>query len=181
MASAANPEELICVGVVTGAKGIKGEIRVKSFTDPPKGLVSYGPLSDKTGTTQFEVKVTGTAKGLLITRFKGINDRTEAEKLKGVELFVQRDRLPEPEEDEFYFKDLVGLRAELEDGSTFGTVTAVENFGAGDVLEIAETVEGMVMVPFTRDVVPVVDIKAKRLVIIPPEGLMYPPEDEAKG
>jgi 16S rRNA processing protein RimM len=181
MAPIAETRELVCVGVVTGVRGIKGDIRVKSFTAEPEDLVSYGPLTDKTGTTVYTVKVTGTAKGLLITRFKGINDRTEAEKLKGTELFVHKDALPEPEDDEFYYQDLVGLKAELEDGSEFGTVAAVENFGAGDVLEITGSAEGTVMVPFTRDVVPVVDVKAGRLVINPPDGLMDPPEEEAKG
>jgi len=173
--------ELVCVGVVTGARGIKGDVRVKSFTAEPENLGRYGPLLDKTGKQAFGIKVTGIAKGQLIARFKGVIDRNAAEALKGTELFVPRDSLPKPEEDEFYFSDLVGLKAELEDGSAFGTITAVENFGAGDVLEISGPVKGGVMVPFTKEVVPVVDLDGQRVVINPPEGLMDPPDEEAKG
>jgi 16S rRNA processing protein RimM len=181
MATKVDPGMLICVGVVTGARGIKGDIRVKSFTADPEDLGSYGPLLDAEGAAVFKVKVTGVAKGQLIARIKGIDDRTAAEQLKGVKFYVRKEALPEPEEDEFYFSDLIGLRAELEDGSDFGTVTAVENFGAGDVLEISGHVKGGIMVPFTNDVVPVVDLAGNRVVICPPDGLMEPPDEEAKG
>lgn len=169
------------MGVVTGARGVKGDIRVKSFTEDPETLGSYAPITDKTGSREYRIKVTGIAKGQLITRFKGINDRTAAEKLKGVELYVPRDILPEPEEDEFYFSDLVGLKAVLEDGSDFGRVSAVDNYGAGDVLEISGKVKGSVLVPFTREMVPVVDLENGRVVINPPDGLLVPPDEEAKG
>lgn len=181
MTTKVDPRELICVGVVTGARGIKGDVRVKSFTAEPEDLDRYGPLLDKTGLKTYGVKVTGVAKGQLIVRFKGVADRNAAEALKGTELFVPEDALPPPEEDEFYFKDLIGLRAELADGSAFGTITAVENFGAGDVLEISGPVKGGVMIPFTREVVPVVDLKGAKVVIIPPDGLLDPPDEEAKG
>ena len=173
--------ELVCVGVVTGARGIKGDVRIKSFTADPEDLGTYRPITDKSGSRIFEVKVTGAAKGQLVARIKGINDRTAAEQLKGAELYVPWDTLPAPEEDEFYFRDLIGLRAELEDGSDFGTITAVENFGAGDVLEISGSVKGGIMVPFTKDVVPVVDLEGQRVVINPPDGLLEPPDEEAKG
>jgi len=181
MTATVDPQALVCVGVVTGVRGIKGDIRVKSFTAIPEDMATYGPLLDKSGSTFFEIKVTGAAKGQLIARVKGINDRTAAERLKGTELFVPRDQLPEPKDEEFYFRDLIGLRVEREDGSDFGTVTAVENFGAGDLLEVSGPDIGDVMVPFTKETIPVVDIKGKRLVIIPPDGLMDPPDNEAKG
>ena len=172
--------ELICVGAVTGARGIKGDIRIKSFTDDPEAIASYGPLYDKTGTTSFNLKITGQAKGQLIGRVKGINDRNEAEKLKGTQFFVSRDKLPAPDEDEFYVQDLIGLRAEGLDGSDFGKVTAVENYGAGDILEIAGGVVGNQMVPFTLEAFPKVDIEGGLVLIELPAGLMDPPDDEAK-
>jgi len=181
MTTKVDPGELICVGVVTGARGIKGDVRVKSFTAVPEDLGTYRPLSDKSGSRIFKVKVTGAAKGQLVARVAGINDRTAAEQLKGVEFYVPLEALPEPDEGEFYIKDLIGLRAELEDGSDFGTITAVENFGAGDVLEISGAVKGGVMVPFTELVVPVVDLEGERVVIVPPDGLLEPPDEEAKG
>jgi len=181
MTSSGHTGELICVGVVTGARGIKGDVRIKSFTADPENLSRYRPLSDRSGSRVFEVTVTGQAKGQLIARIAGINDRTAAERLKGIELFVPEDVLPEPEDGEFYISDLIGLRVELEDGSEFGTVSAVENFGAGDVLEISGPVKGGVMVPFTEQVVPVVDLAGARVVIALPDGLLDPIEEEAKG
>ncbi len=173
--------ELACVGVVTCARGIKGDIRVKSFTAVPEDLATYRPITDKSGSRIFKVKVTGAAKGQLVARIDGVSDRTAAEQLKGVEFYVPWEALPDPEDDEFYLRDLIGLRAEREDGSDFGTITAVENFGAGDVLEISGSVKGGIMVPFTKDVVPVVDLEGQRVVIIPPDGLLDPPDEEAKG
>lgn len=170
--------DLICVGVVTGVRGLKGDIRVKSFTANPKDVAAYGPVYDETGTQRFDIRITGQSKGALITRFSGIADRTAAEGLKGLKLFVPRDKLPKPEEDEFYFTDLIGLRAEQSDGEVLGTVRTVEDYGGGVFLEIAGGKHGLVLVPFTKAVVPEVNLTEGRVVIDPPDGLFETPEPE---
>jgi len=179
MATKPQPSELICIGAVTGARGIKGDVRIKSFTDDPEAIASYGPLYDKTGEQTFDLKITGQAKGQLVGRIKGTLDRNEAEKLKGLQLFVPRDILPAPDEDEFYFSDLIGLRAEDLEGNALGTIQSVDNFGAGDVLEIVGVVTGGLMVPFTKEAVPRVDISEGLVLIDPPDGLLDPPDKEA--
>lgn len=179
MATKPSRSELICVGAVAGARGIKGDIRIKSFTDDPEAIGTYGPLYDKTGTETFDLKITGQAKGMLVGRIKGTPDRNAAEKLKGLQLFVPRNFLPAPEDDEFYFSDLVGLRVEDLEENNLGTVQSVDNFGAGDVLEIVGVVAGGLMVPFTKETVPRVDI-AKGLVVIDlPDGLLDPVDEKA--
>ena len=172
MATTPPPSELICVGAVAGARGIKGDVRIKSFTDDPEAIGTYGPLYDKTGTETFDLKITGKAKGLLVGRIKGTPDRNAAEKLKGLQLFVPRDILPAPDDDEFYFSDLVGLRVEDLEENNLGTIQSVDNFGAGDVLEIVGVVQGGLMVPFTKETVPRVDITEGLVVIDLPEGLL---------
>lgn len=162
-------EEKLCVAVITSAHGVRGDVRIKSFTADPEGLADYGPLTDKSGERTFRIKVLGMAKGLLRAHIKGVDNRNAAEALAGVELYVERSRLPEPEEDEFYHSDLIGLRAELEDGSEYGTVCALYDFGAGDVIEIALSAGGTVVLPFTKVVVPSVDLEAGIIVIAPPE------------
>lgn len=172
---------LIRVGVIGAARGLKGEVRVKSFTADPRALGDYGPLSDETGTKTFEVKVIGLQKGQVLVRIKGVNDRGAADALKGQALFIERDRLPEPEEDEFYFSDLIGLKAERPDGTPFGDVVAADDFGGGPFLEVATREHGRVLVPFTKVAVPVVDLDGGRVVIDPPEGLLGPGQPEPKG
>lgn len=181
MATKPSRSELICVGAVAGARGIKGDIRIKSFTDDPEAIGTYGPLYDKTGTQTFDLTVTGQAKGLLVGRIKGTPDRNAAEKLKGLQLFVPRDILPAPDEDEFYFSDLVGLRAEDREENNLGTIQSVDNYGAGDVLEIVGVVEGGLMVPFNKETVPRVDITNGLVVVDLPEGLLDPPDEKANG
>lgn len=180
MATKPAASELICVGAVTGARGIKGDIRIKSFTADPNAIATYGPLYDKTGNLTYALKITGQAKGLLIGRIEGTPDRTAAEKLRGLQFFVPRDSLPEAEEDEFYFSDLIGLRAEDLEGKALGTISSVENYGAGDVLEIVGVINGGLMLPFTKQAVPRVDIQNGLVVIDPPDGIFDPPDEEAK-
>ncbi|NQW02312.1 MAG: ribosome maturation factor RimM [Rhodospirillales bacterium] len=171
--------ELICVGAVTGARGIKGDIRIKSFTDDPEAIASYGPLYDKTGTKTFDLQITGQAKGQLVGRIKGTPDRNAAEKLKGLQFFVPRDVLPAPDDDEFYFSDLIGLRVEDREGKSLGTIQSVDDYGAGNVLEIVGVVAGGLLVPFTKQTVPRVDIGKGLVVVDPPDGLFDPPEAQA--
>lgn len=158
----------VCVGVVVGAHGVRGGLRVKPFTEDPAAIAAYGPVEDETGQRRFRLKVTGHAKGVVTVAAQGVADRNEAEALKGARLYVAKSRLPAPEEDEFYYSDLIGLAAELEDGTAFGAVKGVFDFGAGDVIELALPDGRSELLPFTRAVVPVVDVKAGRLVVAPP-------------
>ena len=164
------------MGVITGVRGLKGEVRIKSFTAEPKDIGTYGKLLNETGSKTFKLKVTGSAKGQLLARIGDVNDRTAAEALKGTELFVSRDKLPDAEEDEFYHTDLIGLTAVGLDGSDLGKVTAVEDHGAGPFLEIEAEVS--FLVPFTKEVVPEILIGEGRVVIDPPDGLFEPGEPE---
>jgi len=165
------PAPRICVGVVTGAQGVRGAVRIKSFTARPEDVAAYGPVADETGERSFALRAVGRAKGVVIATIAGVVDRDAAERLKGVRLYVARDRLPAPGAEEYYHADLIGLAAVLRDGTALGRVRAVHEYGAGDSLEVARADGGTVMVPFTRAVVPEVDLAAGRLVIDPPDGL----------
>lgn len=163
---------LLLVGRITGAHGLRGLVKVQCFTAEPSGIGQYGPLSDAMGKRTFEVTVMNPVKGGVVAAIAGIADRNAAEKLRGVELYMPRDRLPEAGEGEYYHADLVGLAAELRDGSPFGRVRGVENYGAGDLLAILRPDGRVVSLPFTDPVVPVVDIAGGRVVIDPPAGLL---------
>ncbi len=168
-------EKRICLGRIRGAHGLEGAVRLVSFTERPEDIASYGPLSDHSGRRRFVICDLRQIGSGLVARLEGVRDRDAAEALKGLELFVPRTRLaPLPDEDDtWYHADLIGLRAYLADGSVLGTVTAVQNFGAGDLLDIRTEADGRsVLVPFTRAVVPEVDLAAGRLTIDPPEGLL---------
>ena len=170
----AGPEgSRIVLAVVTGGHGIRGEVRLKTFAEDAAALTDYGALERSDGGAPLEVVGVRPVKDGLVARFAGVSDRNAADGLKGVELSVPRERLPEPDADEFYFADLVGLAAVRPDGTALGKVIAVHNFGAGDVIEVelAGSLE-TILVPFTREAVPEIDIAARRLVIDPPEGLL---------
>lgn len=172
----------VCVGVVVGAHGVRGALRIKPFTEQPDGITAYGPVEDEAGARRLRLKVLGTAKGIVTATAQGVADRDAAEALTGTRLYVPRDRLPPPEPDEFYHSDLVGLAALREDGTPFGTVRAVFDFGAGDVIELALADGRVEMLPFTKAVVPVVDLAAGRLVVSPPEVTeARPPAEAADG
>lgn len=159
----------ILVGTITGAHGIKGEVKLRSFTDKPEDVAAYGPLYDETG-RRFDIHVRARAKGAVIAAIQGVAGRDAAEALRGTRLYVPRAALPELAEDEFYYADLVGLRAELADGTNVGTVIGVANFGAGEVIEIAGSKKTLDL-PFRGEVVREVDIAAGRIVIqMPPES-----------
>jgi 16S rRNA processing protein RimM len=167
----------VLLGVVIGAQGLKGEVKVKTFTEAPENLAAYGPLHARDGRT-FTVCALREAKGLALVQFEGIATRDAAESLKGVELHVSRATLPKPETQEFYHTDLLGLRAEDATGRGIGRVTAIHNFGAGDVIEIARDDDaGAVLMPFTREIVPFIDVAQGRVVIAAPEEV----EAETKG
>jgi 16S rRNA processing protein RimM len=158
----------VLLGVIIGAQGLKGEVKVKAFTQSPQNLGAYGPLHAKDGRT-FGVMSVRAMKDGAIVAFKGIDDRNAAERLKGVELFVSRDALPATDDEEFYHADLVGLRAEDTEGRAMGTVRAMHNFGAGNVLELVRDDGDEVFLPFTREVAREIDISGGRIVIAAPE------------
>jgi 16S rRNA processing protein RimM len=172
-------EKHICVGVVTGAHGVTGAVRIKSFTAMPEDIAAYGPLRDEAGGGSFDLRIVGAAKGVLIARIGGVADRNRAEALRGLRLYLPRAALPPPAPDEYYHADLIGLEAVLRDGTVLGRVRAVHDFGAGDTLEVMRPGAPPAMVPFTRAVVPVVDCNGGRLVVEPPEGLLEVAEKTA--
>jgi 16S rRNA processing protein RimM len=161
----------VCLGVVTGPHGVQGALRIKSFTGAPEDVARYGTLTDETGVRRFELRLIGTAKGVVIARLSGVEDRNQAEALRGLRLYLPRSALPQTEADEYYHADLIGLEAVLGDGTLVGRIRAVHDFGAGDTLELARPGASPVMVPFTRAVVPSVELAAGRLVLDPPPGL----------
>jgi len=168
-------ERRICLGEIVGAHGVKGLVRVRPFTEEPEAIAAYGALCDQRD-RPIDLEPVGRAKGVVLARVEGIKDRDRAEALRGTRLYVARADLPEIEEAEtYYHADLIGLMAETAEGRVLGRVTAVHDFGGGDVLEIeSEPVAGRprgdsLLVPFTRAAVPEVDLSAGRLVVRPPE------------
>jgi len=167
----------VCVGVVVGAHGVRGAVKVKSFTEVAADIGTYSPVEDETGSRKFRLKVTGEAKGSVIVALEGVGSRDGAEALKGTRFWVPRARLPRPEEDEFLYSDLIGMAADDRDGNRLGTVRAVHDFGAGDVLDIALAQGGSLMLPFTKAQVPEVDLSGRRMVVIPPT---YAPDERGE-
>jgi 16S rRNA processing protein RimM len=169
----------VCLGVIVGAKGLKGEVRIKSFTAEPADIAAYGPLASEDGKRRFTVKVAGVHSGAVIARLDGVTDRTAADRLKGVKLYVDRAALPETETGVYYHADLVGLRARLTTGEDLGPVVAVQNFGGGDILEVARPGEKeTTMVPFTAAAIAEVNVKAGEIRIVPLPGLFDDGEEE---
>ena len=165
----------ICLGVIAGAHGLDGAVLIRSYTADPASIGSYGKLQDADGKRTFQLKVRRvTAKGV-IAKIAGLAERNGAEALKGVELYIERDALPEPDEDEVYVADLIGLRVEDKDGIQLGTVSRMDNYGAGVVMEVRLVSGGALLLPFTKAAVPVVDVAQGRVVIDPPATV------EAKG
>jgi 16S rRNA processing protein RimM len=168
---AAKPDRVL-VGDIGRPQGLQGEVRIRSFTAEPASIAEYGPLEDETGTRLFEIESLRVTAKALTARLKGVESREQAEALTGTRLYVPRSRLPEREQDEWYHSDLIGLAALDPDGAAIGTVIAVHNFGAGDLLEIGPPGGGAtVLMSFTRETVPEVDVEGGWLRIAPPEGL----------
>jgi 16S rRNA processing protein RimM len=168
--------ERVCVGVILGAHGLKGAVRIKSFTERAADVAAYGAVEDEASQRRFRLRLVGEAKGLVMAQIEGVGDRDAAEALKGLKLYVARANLPPAEEEEFYYSDLIGLSATLADGTPMGVVKGVFDFGGGDVIEIVGP-HGAVMVPFTKAVFPVVDVAGGRLVVEPPVEIEAGPED----
>jgi 16S rRNA processing protein RimM len=157
----------LLMGRIGAPHGIKGEVRIQSFTEEPLALVDYSPLATNRPGLVIEIETARATTNVLVARLKGVADRTQAEKLNGVELYVDRDKLPPPDgDDDFYHADLIGLDVRLNDGSVLGKVTAIPNFGAGDLLEVRDERTGdTYLYPFTKAVVPQVRIAEGYLVI----------------
>jgi 16S rRNA processing protein RimM len=164
--------ELICIGAIAGAFGVHGEVRLKSFTATPEDIARYAPLTTEDGTRAFEVTLTGQTKNGFTARLSGVASKEAADALRGARLYVPRDRLPGLPDDEFYHADLIDLEVFDTGGTALGRVRAVLNHGASDLLEIVMPGQSeTVLLPFTRQAVPTVDLAAGRIIADPPEGL----------
>jgi len=166
---------LVCLGQFGAAHGVRGELRLRSFTSDPAAIANYGPLEAEDGRV-FEITSLRPAKDHFVATLAGIGDRNAAERLANIKLYVPRERLPEPEQaDEFYHADLIGLTVVGRAGEKLGTVIAIHNFGAGDLIEVRPDAGGNTeLVPFDETHVPAVDVAAGRIVVAPPEGAFAP-------
>ncbi|OYX43033.1 MAG: 16S rRNA processing protein RimM [Rhodobacterales bacterium 32-67-9] len=160
----------ICVGAISGAFGIKGEVRLKSFCAEPDAIADYAPLWSEDGSRSFTLKITRSIPGGLAARLSGVATKEAADALRGTSLFADRSKLPNLPDDEFYHADLIGLDVLDTGGAKIGTVRAVFNHGAGDILEVfAPGRKTTLLLPFTRAIVPTVDLTAGRIIVDPPE------------
>ena len=156
---------MICLGKIIGPQGLDGSVRIKSYTTRPQDVASYGTVSDKTGDNQFDINILRSTNKGLVAKISGIEDRGAAEDLRGLELYVARDLLPELKENEYYFSDLIGLEVvDLED-NVIGKVKSVDNFGAGDVMEIVIKGQRSLVLPFSSEAVPFVDTLNGRVTV----------------
>lgn len=173
-------QDLVVIGVILGAHGVRGDVRVKSFTADPQGVFDYAPFLSESGETMIEPKRARPAKDHFIVSPQQVRQKEEWDALKGTKLFVPRAILPEPDDNEFYINDLVGLDVFTGGEEAIGRVKAVLNHGAGDLIEVQRKSAGKpVLIPFTLEDVPVVDLEQRRIVIssfetwadeTPPEG-----------
>ena len=177
-------ENPVLMAKIGAPHGVRGELRVKSFTDNPIALSDYGPLFDSNG-NKFTITSSRSAKNVIVARFKEVTTREAAEALTNCELFIERDALPEVEdEDEFYLSDLIGMKAQDSDGNVIGMVRDVPNFGAEDLLEITpvnaegRSIGQTYFLPFTKKVVPKIDIKLGVVTILPPEEVIVENEEK---
>lgn len=168
-------EDRVCLGAIVGVHGIRGEVKVKSFSDNEKNLTRYGALSNERGDKTFRLKIVGRSKELLRVKIEGVDDRNTAETLVGTGLYVSRDKLPSLAEEEFYHTDLIGLEARDKSGTVVGKVNALYNFGAGDLIEIKTPHGALEMLPFTKTYVPVINIKEQFIIV---EMMQFAADDE---
>ena len=165
------PLSQICVARIGAAHGVRGAVKLWTFTEDPLAVKHYGPLVTKDGARQFEVTHVREAKDYLVATLKGIATREQAERLNGVELYVAREKLPATDENEYYHADLIGLAAVNAAGEPLGRVIAIHNFGAGDIIEIAPPNGTTMLLPFTNAVVPMVDLEGGRVVVELPDEI----------
>jgi 16S rRNA processing protein RimM len=165
------PPSRICVARIGAAHGVRGAVKLWTFTEDPLAVKRYGPLSTKDGARRFEVTSAREARGHLVATLEGVTTREQAERLNGIELYVARERLPDAGEDEYYHADLIGLAAVTPAAQPLGRVVAIHNFGAGDIIEIAPPQGPTMLLPFTHAVVPTVDLAGGRVVIELPKEI----------
>jgi 16S rRNA processing protein RimM len=165
------PGAPICVARIGAPHGVRGAVKLWTFTEDPMAVMQYGPLATKDGARKFEVANAREAKGHLVATLKGVASREDAERLNGIELYIARDKLPATDADEYYHADLIGLSAVNAAGEPIGRVIAIHNFGAGDIIEIAPPLGSTLLLPFTNAVVPSVDLAAGCVVIELPEEI----------
>jgi len=159
----------VCVARIGAAHGVRGEVKLWSFTEDPAAVADYGPLETQDGSQRFEIEALRPGKDHFVARIAGIADRDAAEKLRNVDLYIPRARLPKIDEaDTFYHADLIGLKAVTQNGDEVGTVSAIHNFGASDVIEIKPPAGDSLLMPFTDATVPEIDLGARRIVVVPP-------------
>jgi len=151
----------VLLGVVAAPHGVRGLVRIRSFTEDPMAIASYGALSDETGQKQYRVEALSAVKGAVLARIEGVADRTAAEAARGLRLYVERSALPATGEREWYEADLIGLAAVGRDGRDWGKVVAFHDFGAGSVMEVS----GGVMLPFTDEAVPEIDVEGGKFTL----------------
>ncbi len=163
--------QLVCVARIGAAHGVRGAVKLWTFTEDPFAVRRYGPLLSKDGKRQFEVVQVREARDHLVATFKGVTTRDEAERLNGIELYVAREKLPVTDDDEYYHTDLIGLAAVTTAGEVLGRVVAIHNFGAGDIIEIAPPKGATLLLPFSNAVVPEVDLAGGRVVIELPQEI----------
>ena len=164
--------DLICVGAISGAFGVRGEVRIKSFCADPAAIGGYSPLFTQNGKISYEIELTRNVKGGFAAKLGDLSNKEDADALKGTRLYVERNRLPSLPDDEFYHSDLIGLQVVDTGGDDCGKVSAVHDHGAGDILEISSSkLKEPALLPFTQESVPTVDLDAKRIVIDPPEDM----------
>jgi 16S rRNA processing protein RimM len=168
----------ICIARIGAAHGVRGAVKLWTFTEDPFAVKRYGLLSTKDGTRQFEVTEAREDKGHLVATLKGVTTRDQAERLNGVELYIAREKLPATGEDEYYHTDLIGLAAVTTADQPLGRVVAIHNFGAGDIMEIAPPQGATLLLPFTNAVVPTVDLSTGRVVIELPDEIEGEDESE---
>lgn len=165
-------DDMICVGAISGSYGVSGELRVKSFCAQPEDLETYSPLSTEDGARSFALALIRPMKNGFIARIAEVATKEQADALKGTQLFARRAQLPTLPDDEYYYSDLTGLSVFDTGGTTLGQVKSVQNHGAGDLLEVQlPNSSSTVLVPFTKTIVPTVDLRTRRIVADPPEGL----------
>lgn len=164
----------VLLGVVAAPHGVRGLVRIRSYTEDPMAIASYGALSDEKGTKEYRVEALSSVKGAVLARIEGVADRTAAEAIRGLRLYVERDRLPATGEREWYEADLIGLAAVDRDGGNWGKVMAFHDFGAGRTMEVSggSASRHSVMLPFTDEAVPEIDVEGGRVTVSPPAGLL---------
>ena len=165
-------KDRVLLGVVAAPHGVRGLVRIKSYTEEPMAVAAYGPLTDESGKKAYRVEALSAAKGVVLARIEGVADRTAAEAIRGLRLYVERSALPAAGEREWYEADLIGLAAVGQDGRDWGKVLAFHDFGAGPVMEVSGGSKGSLMLPFTDAVVPEIDVPGGKVTVDPPAGLL---------